>query len=137
VLTFENFWHLLWHTFSKVLHTGALSSTYTRALTYDHFSREVAHTFAKNNVYSGLSSKCTRALTFGISLFLSREDAAALARVNDLIRRHGVGAGPTWDAHAGGEEAEDGTITLTFSGLSNFLVGVALGGLLAGVIFRR
>ena len=93
--------------------------------------------FAKNSVYSGLSSKCTRTLTFCISLCSPREDAAALARVNDLIRRHGVGAGPTWDGHAGGEEAEDGTITLTFSGLSNFLVGVALGGLLAGVIFRR
>ena len=51
-----------------------------------------------------------------------------------------MGAGPTWEGHIGGEEAEDGTITLTFSGLSNVLVGFALGGLCAAVLpalFRR
>ena len=45
-----------------------------------------------------------------------------------------MGAGPTWEGHGGGEEAEDGTITLTFSGLSSVLAGFALGGLFAAVL---
>ena len=66
-----------------------------------------------------------------------KEDAAALARVRTLIRRHGVGAGPTWQGHTGEEAEEDGTITLTFSGLGNVAVGVALGALVALTLLRR
>ena len=32
-----------------------------------------------------------------------------------------VGAGPTWDGHTGREEEEEGTVSVTFNGLSNLV----------------
>jgi 4-aminobutyrate aminotransferase-like enzyme len=65
------------------------------------------------------------------------EDAASLARVQALTKRHGVGAGPTWEGNQGDEPAEDGTITVTVSGMSNLLAGTILGALLAAFLLRK
>lgn len=65
------------------------------------------------------------------------EDAASLSRVRMLIKRHGVGAGPTWEGNQGDEAEEDGTVTVTLSGLTNLALGALIGALLVAVMLRK
>jgi 4-aminobutyrate aminotransferase-like enzyme len=81
------------------------------------------------------SPEALKALTTCASSF--REVAPALARVQALIKRHGVGAGPTWEGHTGREEEESGSVSVTLTAPMNLVIGTAMGAVLAACFLRR